>query len=174
MVMRRVYIGGWACRSPRYRPSNQFNSGPFSLRSTTRRQAQGPNWGWCVVVLEYGRTTVRPYFLPSTCDFSRWGGAIWRHLVEVGKRFICAKTLSKMCCLSKASSHFVVFVCTNPDRKPSRKMHRRNRIADYSYFVLISSSLMRCGFEARTHDRASLLYSLRSWILVRGECRNNV
>ena len=62
-----------------------------------------------------------------------------------------------MCCLSKASSHFVVFVCTNPDRKPSRKMKRRNKIADYSYFVLISSSLMRCGFGARTHDRASLL-----------------
>ena len=30
-----------------------------------------------------------------------------------------------MCCLSKASSHFVVFVCVNPDRKPSRKMKRR-------------------------------------------------
>ncbi len=30
-----------------------------------------------------------------------------------------------MCCLSEASSHFVVFVCTNPDRKPSRKMKRR-------------------------------------------------
>ena len=35
-------------------------------------------------------------------------------------------------------------------------MKRRNKIADYSYFVLISSSLMRCGFGARTHDRASL------------------
>ena len=34
-----------------------------------------------------------------------------------------------MCCLSKASSHFVVFVCENPDRKPSRKMHRRNEKA---------------------------------------------
>ncbi len=31
-----------------------------------------------------------------------------------------------MCCLSKASSHFVVFVCENPDRKPSRKMKRLN------------------------------------------------
>ena len=31
-----------------------------------------------------------------------------------------------MCCLSKASSHFVVFVCENPDREPSRKMNRRN------------------------------------------------
>ena len=30
-----------------------------------------------------------------------------------------------MCCLSEASSHFVVFVCVNPDRKPSRKMKRR-------------------------------------------------
>ena len=30
-----------------------------------------------------------------------------------------------MCCLSEASSHFVVFVCINPDRKPSRKMKRR-------------------------------------------------
>jgi hypothetical protein len=30
-----------------------------------------------------------------------------------------------MCCLSEASSHFVVFVCENPDRKPSRKMKRR-------------------------------------------------
>ena len=47
-------------------------------------------------------------------------------LAEVGNRFICAKTLSKMCCLSKASSHFVVFVCENPDRKPSRKMNRLN------------------------------------------------
>ena len=35
-----------------------------------------------------------------------------------------------MCCLSEASSHFVVFVCVNPDRKPSRKMKRRNKIAD--------------------------------------------
>ena len=34
-----------------------------------------------------------------------------------------------MCCLSKASSHFVVFVCENPDRKPSRKMKRRNEEA---------------------------------------------
>ena len=34
-----------------------------------------------------------------------------------------------MCCLSKASSHFVVFVCVNPDRKPSRKMKRRNEEA---------------------------------------------
>ena len=34
-----------------------------------------------------------------------------------------------MCCLSEASSHFVVFVCTNPDRKPSRKMKRRNEEA---------------------------------------------
>ncbi|MBO7161143.1 MAG: hypothetical protein J6V62_06910, partial [Paludibacteraceae bacterium] len=47
------------------------------------------------------------------------------HLVEGGNRFLCAKTLSKMCCLSEASSHFVVFVCENPDRKPSRKMKRR-------------------------------------------------
>ena len=62
-----------------------------------------------------------------------------------------------MCCLSEASSHFVVFVCVNPDRKPSRKMKRLNKIADYSYFVLISSSLMRCGFGVGTHDRASLL-----------------
>ena len=38
-------------------------------------------------------------------------------LAEVGNRFICAKTLSKMCCLSEASSHFVVFVCVNPDRE---------------------------------------------------------
>ena len=53
-----------------------------------------------------------------------------------------------MCCLSKASSHFVVFVCENPDRKPSRKMKRRNKIAE---------SLMCCDFGARTHDRASLL-----------------
>ena len=60
-----------------------------------------------------------------------------------------------MCCLSEASSHFVVFVCVNPDRKPSRKMQRRNKKAD---------SLMRCGFGARTHDRASLLYSLRTKI----------
>ncbi len=57
-----------------------------------------------------------------------------------------------MCCLSEASSHFVVFVCINPDRKPSRKMNRRNEIADYSYFVLISSSLMHCDFGARTHE----------------------
>ena len=35
-----------------------------------------------------------------------------------------------MCCLSEASSHFVVFVCVNPDRKPGRKMKRRNKIAD--------------------------------------------
>ena len=48
-----------------------------------------------------------------------------------------------MCCLSEASSHFVVFVCVNPDRKPSRKMQRRNKIAD---------ALMRCGFETRTHE----------------------
>ena len=34
-----------------------------------------------------------------------------------------------MCCLSEASSHFVVFVCVNPDRKPSRKMKRRNEKA---------------------------------------------
>ena len=34
-----------------------------------------------------------------------------------------------MCCLSEASSHFVVFVCENPDRKPSRKMKRRNEEA---------------------------------------------
>ncbi len=34
-----------------------------------------------------------------------------------------------MCCLSEASSHFVVFVCVNPDRKPSRKMKRRNKEA---------------------------------------------
>jgi len=34
-----------------------------------------------------------------------------------------------MCCLSEASSHFVVFVCVNPDRKPSRKMKRRNEEA---------------------------------------------
>ena len=32
-----------------------------------------------------------------------------------------------MCCLSEASSHFVVFVCVNPDRKPSRKMKRLNK-----------------------------------------------
>ena len=35
-----------------------------------------------------------------------------------------------MCCLSEASSHFVVFVCINPDRKPSRKMKRRNKIGE--------------------------------------------
>ena len=34
-----------------------------------------------------------------------------------------------MCCLSEASSHFVVFVCVNPDRKPSRKMKRLNEEA---------------------------------------------
>ena len=34
-----------------------------------------------------------------------------------------------MCCLSEASSHFVVFVCVNPDRKPSRKMKRLNKEA---------------------------------------------
>ena len=34
-----------------------------------------------------------------------------------------------MCCLSEASSHFVVFVCVNPDRKPSRKMNRLNKEA---------------------------------------------
>ena len=34
-----------------------------------------------------------------------------------------------MCCLSEASSHFVVFVCVNPDRKPSRKMKRLNKDA---------------------------------------------
>ena len=35
-----------------------------------------------------------------------------------------------MCCLSEASSHFVVFVCVNPDRKPSRKMKRLNKIGE--------------------------------------------
>ena len=35
-----------------------------------------------------------------------------------------------MCCLSEASSHFVVFVCVNPDRKPSRKMKRRKKFGD--------------------------------------------
>ncbi len=34
-----------------------------------------------------------------------------------------------MYCLSEASSHFVVFVCKNPDRKPSRKMKRLNKEA---------------------------------------------
>ena len=50
-------------------------------------------------------------------------------LAEVGKRFICAKTLSKMCCLSEASSHFVVFVCVNPDRErlPSIASPQQNK-----------------------------------------------
>ena len=66
---RWIYIGGWTCRSPRYRPSNQFNSGPWifllrlgiinaghfdrlsdriasALAAQETRQAQGPNWGW--------------------------------------------------------------------------------------------------------------------------------
>ena len=38
-----------------------------------------------------------------------------------------------MCCLSEASSHFVVFVCVNPDRKPSRKMKRQNKIIPASF-----------------------------------------
>ena len=116
----------------------------------------------------------------------RLGDSIWRHLVEVGKRFICAKTLSKMCCLSEASSHFVVFVCVNPDRKPSRKMKRlnRNHWIDksnqcWALFPFGQQHVDRLRdrievdelrFWARTHDRASLLstfdlrlYSLRSW-----------
>ena len=46
-----------------------------------------------------------------------------------------------MCCLSEASSHFVVFVCVNPDRKPSRKMKRRNinRLSDYSITVYFAN-----------------------------------
>ena len=46
-----------------------------------------------------------------------------------------------MCCLSEASSHFVVFVCVNPDRKPSRKMKRRNinRLNDYSITVYFAN-----------------------------------
>ena len=61
-------------------------------------------------------------------------------LAEVGNRFICAKTLSKMCCLSEASSHFVVFVCVNPDRKPSRKMKRLNKkYTSFIFFIIFVS-----------------------------------
>ena len=40
-----------------------------------------------------------------------------------------------MCCLSEASSHFVVFVCVNPGRKPSRKMKRRNEVGTHGSCV---------------------------------------
>ena len=40
-----------------------------------------------------------------------------------------------MCCLSEASSHFVVFVCINPDRKPSRKMKRINEVGTHGSCV---------------------------------------
>ena len=61
-------------------------------------------------------------------------------LAEVGNRFICAKTLSKMCCLSKASSHFVVFVCVNPDRErlpsiESPKHKSFSRLFNASHFM---------------------------------------
>ena len=42
-----------------------------------------------------------------------------------------------MCCLSEASSHFVVFVCVNPDRKPSRKMKRLNKIIVLPFYSII-------------------------------------
>ena len=50
-----------------------------------------------------------------------------------------------MCCLSEASSHFVVFVCINPDRKPSRKMNRRPSTSS------VTALIMRL-FGLRPHD----------------------
>ena len=50
-----------------------------------------------------------------------------------------------MCCLSEASSHFVVFVCVNPDRKPSRKMKRRPSTSS-------GTALIMRLFGLRPHD----------------------
>ena len=52
-----------------------------------------------------------------------------------------------MCCLSEASSHFVVFVCVNPDRKPSRKMKRRPSTSSGTEL-----RFRRFDFEPRTHE----------------------
>jgi hypothetical protein len=53
-----------------------------------------------------------------------------------------------MCCLSKASSHFVVFVCVNPDRErlPSIEAPKHK-------------SIRRLAFNRRIVD--SFIYSLR-------------
>ena len=65
-----------------------------------------------------------------------------------------------MCCLSEASSHFVVFVCVNPDRKPSRKMHRLNassthRLTIYSgtLIFLLRLGIINAGHFDKLSDR---------------------
>ena len=42
-----------------------------------------------------------------------------------------------MCCLSKASSHFVVFVCVNPDRErlPSIESPQQNSLNRLGYLT---------------------------------------
>ena len=58
-----------------------------------------------------------------------------------------------MCCLSKASSHFVVFVCENPDRKPSRKMKRRNINRLVELTISRQATYKDTGLKEKTYDK---------------------